>query len=470
MVIGSLSPEVRIGMSQPAVSTRHIDRTTLFLLLAAIPAAGVVGMLAAVNAGVAAAAVVALVVAPAAVVWPKLVVHLLIATVFLEATTIGGVTVSRLAAPVGLIAVVSELARRPLRLRRSTPTLPLVAAYVGFAAMSLAWTLSVSGTLDALGSISISIVYLGAITVLIRSQEDLRRLLWTIAGSSMVLAVLWLTRFASGADRRFNSAGDPNFVAAFQVVALPLLLVTASYARTPGRRAVLWVASALVAGSAISTLSRAGLVSLLAAVILVTALPSRWLFRRPVHKVILLVGALSGLALLLSIAWADLSHRFQVGFADQSVAGGRGDLWLAALHGFSLHPFTGLGYGAFKELSFQLLAQTPGVDLVSHLRFAARAGEYVHNAYLGSLAELGIFGLVLFVGILLSTGRSLWKTATEARTARDPFVRSVANSLLIGLFALALSSLVLSTETSRILWVIVGLSLALPNLIDRSID
>jgi hypothetical protein len=41
----------------------------------------------------------------------------------------------------------------------------------------------------------------------------------------------------------------------------------------------------------------------------------------------------------------------------------------------------------------------------------------------------------------------------------------VANALLIGLVAFALASLLLSTETSRILWFIVGMSLALPGMV-----
>jgi O-antigen ligase len=451
-------------MSQRALSIGQSDRTTLVLLVAATPVAGAIGVLAAVSPSLAAAAVVALVAVPAAVLKPKLIAHLLIATVFLEATTIGGVTVARLAAPFALIAVISQLAHAQVWLRRATPTLPLVAAYAGLAIASLAWTVSFEGTLDALGSLSISIIYLGAFAILITSERDLQRLLWTLAGSSTILALLWITRFASGVDRRFNSAGDPNFVAAFQVVALPLVLVTASYARTPARRALLWIATALIAGSVISTLSRAGLVTILIAVILIAALPSRSLFRRPGHKVVLLIAAAIGLALLLAITWADISHRFQVGFAQENVAGGRGDLWMAALHGFSTHPLTGLGYGGFRTGSFQLLAQTPGVDLASHLRFAARTGEYVHNAYLGSLAELGLMGLALFVAIFLSSARSLRKTAAEARAGGDAFLRSLANALLLGLFAFALSSAVLSTETSRILWVIVGLSLSLPHL------
>ena len=45
---------------------------------------------------------------------------------------------------------------------------------------------------------------------------------------------------------------------------------------------------------------------------------------------------------------------------------------------------------------------TPGVNLLGHLRFR-NDGEPVHNAYLETLAELGPLGLLLFLGILIST-------------------------------------------------------------------
>jgi hypothetical protein len=41
----------------------------------------------------------------------------------------------------------------------------------------------------------------------------------------------------------------------------------------------------------------------------------------------------------------------------------------------------------------------------------------------------------------------------------------VANALLVALTAFAASSLLLSTETSRSLWLVIGLSLALPVMV-----
>lgn len=431
---------------------------------AALGLALVIGALVPVSPTLAIGALVAAIVAPTAVVRPRLIPHMLIVTIAAAAVTIGGVTVGRLAAPIALVAVMSQAFAAPVRLQGARLTLGMVTAYALLAVASAAWTVNLGVTLDTLASLAISLVYMGAFATLVRSRRDLRALMWTILASSVVLGYLWITQFASGVDRRFNKAGDPNFLAAFQVIVLPLIVVLASTQFSFGRRILLYCAIALIADSVISTLSRGGFLTLALVVGLLLLLPSRSLFSSRREKAAFLTAAAVGLALLLPLAWGPLADRFERGFAESNVAGGRGDLWLAALHGYETHPITGLGFGGFEATSFQLLRSTPGVNLAAHLRFR-EGGEFVHNAYLGSLAELGPLGLVLFVGILYATATSLRRTARRAKAVGDSFLRSVANALLVGLLAFSLSSVLLSTETSRSLWMIVGMSLALPGLI-----
>lgn len=432
--------------------------------VAALGVAAVIGVLVPISPTLAVGALVAVIAAPAAVVRPRLIPYMLIVTIFAAAVTIGGVTVGRLAAPLALVAVVSQSFAAPLRLRDSRLTLGLVTAYGLLALTSMGWTVNVGETINTLASLAISLVYMGAFAILVRTRRDLRALMWTMLASSLVLGALWITQFASGVDRRFSNAGDPNFFAAFQVIVLPLVVVLASTQSSLARRLFLYLAIALVADSVISTLSRGGFITLAAVIILVTLLPSRALFPSKREKVAFFTAAAVGLTVLLPLAWGPLAHRFGEGFKQSNVAGARGDLWLAALHGYESHPITGLGYGGFQATSFQLLRSTPGVNLAAHLRFR-EGGEFVHNAYLGSLAELGPIGLVLFVGILGATARSLRRTARRARNLGDSFLRSVANALLVGLVAFSVSSFLLSTETSRVLWLIVGLSLALPGIV-----
>jgi putative inorganic carbon (HCO3(-)) transporter len=428
-------------------------------------AALALGVLAAHDPIIAGAALAAMVAVPVAVLRPTLIAHVLVFSIFAEAVTVGGTTVGRLTAPLALVAVISQVLQAPARLRGGALSLGLIAGYILLAVASLAWTVSVPSTLDALATLLVSLVYMAAFAVLIRSARDLRRLLASFSISSAALALLWIGQYALGVDRRFNVAGDPNFFAAAQVVALPLAVVRLSREADALRRSALFLAIALITASVLSTVSRGGFITLIVVVLLIVLLPSRLLFPSSKEKVAFLLTALVGLALLFPLAWGDLRNRFEVGFSQSNVAGGRGDLWSAAVTGYQQHPVTGLGYGGFKAVSFQLLAITPGAKLEEHLRFSVRSGEYVHNAYIGSLAELGPLGLALFLGILGTAAARFRRAARYARSAGVPFVKAVANGLLLSLMALSLASVLLSTETSRVLWALVGLSLALPGVV-----
>lgn len=430
----------------------------------ALTGALAVGVLAAHDPVLAVGAAAALVAVPVAVLRPTLIAPVLVFSLFAEAITVGGTTVGRITAPLALVAVTSQVLQAPARLRDASLSLGLIAGYALLAIASLVWTVNVPGTLDALSTLMVSLVYMAAFATLIRAPRDLRRLLSAVAVSSAALAILWIGQYAIGVDRRFNLAGDPNFFAAAQVVALPLVVVRLSLERDAVGRLALYLAVAVVAASVLSTVSRGGFITLAVVVLLIVLLPSRVLFPSARQKTAFLLTALIGLGVLFPLAWGDLRNRFEVGLSRSNVAGGRGDLWMAAGTGYRQHPVTGLGFGGFKAVSFQLLRTTPGVQIEEHLRPSVRSGEYVHNAFLGTLAELGPLGLALFVGVLGASAARLRRAARDARAAGLPLVRSVANAVLLSLVGLALASLLLSTETSRVLWVLVGLSLSLPGL------
>jgi O-antigen ligase len=427
-------------------------------------AAVLVGGLAAASPILAVAGLIALVAVPAAVIRPTLVMYLLVATVFTQAITVGGITVSRLVAPIGLIALVSGVALHPTRLQEGRLTLAFVGGYVLLAVASLGWSVDASATVGSLGALLISVVFMAVFAVLIRDRGDLTGLLWAIAAASIGLACFWLVQYARGVDRVDNLAGDPNFVAAFLVLALPIVVALASATRQVGRRAALLVGVAVLAAGTVATLSRGGLMALFLAIPLLLVFPVKTLRSSPMQKAAVVLSIAIGLTVILPTAGPQLLARFRQPTTNQSVVGARADLWRAALHASADHPATGLGYGGFAAQSFQLLRTTPGVNLLSHLRFRDE-GEPVHNAYLETLAELGPLGLILFLGILFATARALVRTARRARAAKDRFVRSVANALLIALIGFSASSVLLSTENSRGLWLIVGVSLTLPGMI-----
>ncbi|MEA2633970.1 MAG: hypothetical protein QOH92_737 [Chloroflexota bacterium] len=448
---------------------------TLVAAGAMLVAAGT-GLLAAYSLKLAAAAVVGLIAVLAAIFRPVLVVLILFLTVYPSTLTLAGVSIQRLGGPLALLLAVTQLARGGVHFRRPTLTLALVLAYAGLAAASLSWTSSTSGTLDALASLGISLAYMAAVALVLKDSRELRPILWAMTLWSAALGAWWIFSYARGESREFNALGDPNFFAALQVIAAPLAIALIANTRGTAARVILYGALAMIAGSIPASLSRGGMVAIVVVGILIAIVPAAYLFSSRAHKMrfFLAAGAMS--VALLAIAGPTLSQRFEQALTDPSGAAGRGDLALAALHGFHDHPVTGMGFGAFAPNSFQLLRTSPGVFLDLHLRCLAQGsavraagsfcqGQPVHNTYLESLVELGLPGVLLFSAILAVTGWSLIQTARMARVANDPFTGSIATALVIGLLGFALVSTTLSTETNRTPWMIVALSLALPTMV-----
>ena len=436
-------------------------RTAGLVVPTAMVAAGGVGWLAAVDPRYAVAACATMIAVPAALFRPKLIVYLLILTIYASTFQISDVTAQRLAAPLAGIAILSYLVHNlSFRPRFDRLTVAIAIAYALLALASASWTVSLSGSIYALSSLSISLAFAGVFALLVQGPADLKRMIWLTAIGSGILGLWWADSFHHGTFRGANIAGDPNFYSALQVVALPLILALAAWSR-PLPRLVLYGIAAVAAVSIPASLSRGGMVALLVVVLLVAASPARGLFGTIRQKLAVYAGVAVIMAAVVAYAGDDLANRFALLASDPSGGAGRADLALAAAHGFSEHPVVGLGYGGFVTSSFALLRDTPGVFLLAHLRYQDYPGQQVHNTYLESLVELGVPGLLLFLALLLAAARSLVRSARRARATGDRFVEGVATALLIGLAAFSTSSFTISTETSRVLWLLIGLSLAL---------
>src|SRR5919108_2884164 len=281
---------------------------------------------------------------------PAMLLPILVATPFVEMIDIGGVRITRLLAPAALLVVIVCLTRG----QRIQPGPPLfwVCGYALWALASGLWTVSTDGTLTLLASLAIALVYMLAIALLVETRRDLNRMLWTLAVCSFVLSVSSILAFLDkpfgplGAtiqeDRVQGATGDPSFFAAVQLVALPLILALASAVSNSWLRAALYFTAVLDIAAVFSTYS------------------------------------------------VDIAPRLETimsqggGGADQT-GSGRLIIWPAAWMAFEERPFTGIGYGAFRETAIDRLYKTRNTYLGN---FKVHKEE-VHNAFLGSLAELG---------------------------------------------------------------------------------
>jgi O-antigen ligase len=396
---------------------------------------------------------------------------LLIATVFGEALQSGSVTASRAVAPLVVFAVILALPGRE-RVRLPRVGLLLVAvAYCSWAFASVAWTVntdnafSLGGTGYALAQLGISLVMTVGMVMFVRFESDLRRLLWVIWLLASITGLVSIAQYTGGYSRAVGVSGDANFFAALQVVALPFSALLAIEMRNNRDRTIVLIGIAIAVGSIITSLSRGGILALVAVFLMLTLQPARGFFRTRARKRLFLICVSVGAGILLVASYSALSARTSSLFSGGDQGSGRGNLWRAAVTGWHQHEVRGLGLGAFIGQSNKLLLDTPGVNFSDYnLR---STGQYVHNAYLESLVELGVIGAALFLALLVAAALSLWGSVRRAQRAGLLFSAAFSRAMLLSLAGFALTSIFLSTETDRTLWVLIGLAIALPRVISE---
>lgn len=430
--------------------------------------AAIVGAAAAFDPVIAAALVVAAVVGVALAFRPALVLPALVVSVYVEILNVKGVTISRLVAPVALLAVLAAASRTRLALQVGPP-LAWVGAYVAWALASGLWTTDPGETVYALGSLAIALVYMLVFAALLRSERDLERVALAFAFAALGMGAFAIVAFfldiswTLESGRAGGGAGDPNFFAAYQVVALPIALALIGFARRPALRLALYAAAVVIVISIFTSVSRGGLVALAAVTLLTFALPARTVFRSGLQKAALVVVVAVGAALAYQAAATELAPRLEALLGGDTTGSGRTAIWMAARTSIEERPVLGLGYGAFPHALNDLILRTPGVDL-RHYELRPD-GQEAHNVFISTTADLGLPGLVILVGLLVSTGRTLRRTARDAAAAGRTFLARIANALVLSLVGFTVASLFLSTETSRALWILVGLAVALPRLV-----
>jgi len=437
---------------------------------AAIALGGAVGLAAAVGgAGIGILALIPI--AMAILARPEWLPGALVISVFAEAYDIGGVSISRVAGPLALFVLLLQVrSRSPARLRGLDRPLALaIVAYSLWAVASVLWTvnldpttLQLGGTAFAVSSLLLSAVYLVVMAALVTNQGRLHVILVIVWALSAVTGLLAIAEYLQGSGRATGVAGDANFFASLQIVAIPIGAVLAAHARTVAIRTVLLAGVGIAVGSVFVSLSRGGILALATLVLLLSLQPARAFFRTRVRKRLFLGVVIVATGVLLTASYGELSERTSSLFKTGDGGSGRANLWLGARTGIAEHPVLGLGFGAFPSESNALMRKTPGVDFSAYrLR---PTGQYVHNAYLGSLVELGPLGLALFLAMLGLTLRALRRAARIAATNGSLLISGVARALGISLVGFGLTSLFLSTETDRTLWVLMGLALTLPRI------
>ncbi len=390
---------------------------------------------------------------------------ILIATVFTEAVSVGGLSVGRLVGVVALAVLAYYLLAGGKADLRVNALLVVGAACGLWILLSVYWAADSHFVYVTFFQWALSFAFMLVFAILVRTEAHVKTVLFAFVASAVLFgAVGFLTYAGTAVEGRVSGfAGDPNLFATYQALAVPAALVLAAIERRPNVRAALYAAVVLAVITIAASFSRGGLITL--GVIIAVTVVSPWhvFFRRSAQKltyVLALVFAGWIVALLSSAAYLE---RIQTIFNGEGRGSGRTDLWDAALNAYSQHTALGLGGGGFEANSLTYLHNTPGVDIAASY---VAAGRPVHNAFIEMLVDLGPIGLALLSALL---GLSFWylgRSALRFRAGGEVGLQRVTLALIAALLGLTVSMIFLSIEFAKPIWIFAGLALALDRMSD----
>ncbi len=393
----------------------------------------------------------------------------LVLAVFAEGVHVGGFNLGRVMGPVALAVVVYYvLAGGPARMRPS----PLVAVALAIGAwilVSFWWASDTHWASVWFLRWALSVAFAVAFAVLVQREEHVARVLMALViGAALFGAVGILTYLGSGGlSRGQGLTDDPNQFASYNAIAVPAALVLAVAGRRRGRGPLLYLSIVVMVLSIVASFSRGGFLTLAVTVLATLFVSWRVFFSRRSQKAVYMGVLAVAFSLVLIIGSAAYAQRLGTILTGSDHGSGRTDLWSAAWHGYTNHPYLGLGAGGYEAQSLQLLLTTPGVDLVAA---NASPGRPVHNAYFEPLVDLGPVGLLLFLLLMGITFAYLVRAAKRFRRAAREQLWRMTVALTVSYVGLCTALVFLSIELGHMLWAFVGLAVALDAMSRRSLD
>lgn len=357
---------------------------------------------------------------------------------------------------------------------------PADAAAAAFAGLNvIAWALSTDRAQSLLGEtyqrqgLLTLLMYVAFFAVARFAVTDARGLRWlaaaTAAGATLVAAYGLVQRASLDpvwegylpAGRVFSSIGEPNALAAYLVLAIP---VTASLlAGRPAVRAAAGVALALMVPALLLTFSRSGylglLVSLPVLALGVLGPPVPWRRVAAAAAVVLAAVAVTVAAVppargVVSDAWTRAASSGDVD-GDPSIRF-RLDAWEVALHVAADNPLHGTGQETFPDVFPEYGHRVLPPERAAVLdRFRV---ESPHDVYLATAAGAGVPALLAYLAVVAAVATGLARAATATTDRR---LRLLIAGILAGMAGHLVTDAFMSADltTTWLFWVLMGAGL-----------
>jgi len=242
----------------------------------------------------------------------------------------------------------------------------------------------------------------------------------------------------------FGYLNDPNDLGMFFVMALPLVFLLKL--KSPVLfRPVFWLAIVSILYGIFLTNSRGTLLAMVALILL-------WFWSKYGIKKSLFASSLFSPALV----WVLSS--FRTISADDESAQGRLDAWYEGIQLFIVNPIFGVGRGSFTDYHH----------------------ETAHNSFVLAIAELGLFGSLAWVGLLVVTVITLFNISEKnylnnanpvapASMVKLNQEALIARALLFSFVGFMVSGFFLSRSYTPLLYIYVGIAAACYGRVSREL-
>jgi len=140
--------------------------------------------------------------------------------------------------------------------------------------------------------------------------------------------------------------------------------------------------------------------------------------------------------------------------AEEDGLSGRTDIWRVAMAMVEDKPLQGQAYGGFADAFYQYML-TAKVD-PQFGRMHSRGNRAAHNIYLGTLAELGVVGLLVLGAMLVAHWQGLWRARVRALRCGDEATARLALALLGVLASILIFGATLDLLGTKATWIWFG--------------
>jgi len=343
----------------------------------------------------------------------------------------------------------------------------ILALFLGWVVLSLTWAEQPSLGLEVASRYILSAFLFLIVFTAVRTRQHVRWLLGAFVAASTLSGAYGLVvpPPTTDQDRLAGTIGEPNQLAAVLVAGVVIALALAVVEKgRPLLRAVLVTAAGLCLLTTFLTLSRAGLIALVIAMVVAVIVAGPW--RAPAFAMAVVVIT----TLFVFFAFIATQHQRDrvtaVGTAS-TTSTGRSDIWTIGWRMVQARPVTGVGVGQFQTSAVHYLI-APGAIQRSDL--IIEKPKVAHNIYLHVLAEMGIVGLTGFLFIIGFGLRCALRAARAFQRRGDQAMDLLSRAVFVGLIGILAADFFASEQFSKQLWLLLGLGPALLAMSQRGAD